>query len=298
MHWKTTLIISILCVSSSFAQDIDSLLFRGLKYRNVGPTRGGRATAVAGVSSDPSTYYMGSTGGGVWKSTDYGQSWKNISDGYFATPSIGAIRVSESNPDIIYVGTGSDGIRSNVITGKGVYKSSDAGNSWEFIGLKNAGDTLYFIHFLKYFYKSSNSLENAFITGVDLYATNIEAGLRNFHNLFFSLPDAPIRTRKHISTPLSKSACKRLNMFLRWMVRNDNKGVDFGIWKKIKPSQLVCPCDIHVDRVARGLGLINRKQTDWQTALELTENLKRFDPDDPVKYDFALFGLGVEEKFY
>ena len=85
-------------------------------------------------------------------------------------------------------------------------------------------------------------------------------------------------------------------MFLRWMVRTDRQGVDFGIWKRIKPSQLVCPCDVHVERVARRLGLIQRKQTDWQTALELTNNLKHFDPEDPVKYDFALFGLGIEEK--
>ena len=86
-------------------------------------------------------------------------------------------------------------------------------------------------------------------------------------------------------------------MFLRWMVRSDDRGVDFGIWKRIKPAQLVCPCDLHVDRVGRKLGLITRKQTDWQTALELTDRLRDFDPTDPVKYDFALFGLGIEEKF-
>jgi uncharacterized protein (TIGR02757 family) len=86
-------------------------------------------------------------------------------------------------------------------------------------------------------------------------------------------------------------------MFLRWMVRKDDKGVDFGIWESIKPYQLICPCDLHVDRVARKLGLITRKQTDWVTALELTQKLREFDPLDPVKYDFALFGLGVEEKF-
>ena len=162
----------------------------------------------------------------------------------------------------------------------------------------NPTDALYFIHFLKHFYESSQTLEDAFIIGVDRDAENVEDGLKNFHNLFFSLPEAPTRTRKHISTPSSKSACKRLNMFLRWMVRNDNGGVDFGIWERIKPSQLVCPCDVHVDRVARRLGLISRKQTDWQTALELTDNLKEFDPEDPVKYDFALFGLGVEEKYH
>ena len=86
-------------------------------------------------------------------------------------------------------------------------------------------------------------------------------------------------------------------MFLRWMVRKDDRGVDFGLWEQIKPSQLICPCDLHVDRVGRKLGLITRKQTDWQTAVELTDKLKEFDPIDPVKYDFALFGLGIEEKF-
>jgi uncharacterized protein (TIGR02757 family) len=86
-------------------------------------------------------------------------------------------------------------------------------------------------------------------------------------------------------------------MFLRWMVRKDNAGVDFGIWNRINPADLIMPCDLHVDRVARKLKLITRKQTDWQTAVELTEQLKKFDPVDPVKYDFALFGLGIEEKF-
>ncbi|MEO1255745.1 MAG: DUF2400 domain-containing protein, partial [Bacteroidota bacterium] len=110
-------------------------------------------------------------------------------------------------------------------------------------------------------------------------------------------PDHPVRTYKHIPSPARKSACKRINMFLRWMVRKDQNGVDFGIWKNIHPAELICPCDLHVDRVARKLGLIKRKQTDWYTAIELTENLKKLDPIDPVKYDFALFGLGVEEKF-
>ena len=106
-----------------------------LDYRNIGPTRGGRVTTVAGIASQPSNYYMGATGGGVWKTEDYGTSWKNVSDGFFKTPSIGAIRVSPSNPDIVYVGTGSDGLRSNVISGNGVYKSTDAGQSWSHIGL-------------------------------------------------------------------------------------------------------------------------------------------------------------------
>ena len=161
----------------------------------------------------------------------------------------------------------------------------------------NATDTLYFIEFLSWYYRQHSSLETAFSRFLKANDEHVGPGLIGFHELFFSLPDAPARTRKHIATPARKAACKRLVMFLRWMVRKDQKGVDFGLWEEIKPSQLVCPCDVHVDRVARRLGLISRKQTDWQTALELTDRLKEFDPEDPVKYDFALFGLGVEEKF-
>ena len=157
----------------------------------------------------------------------------------------------------------------------------------------NGTDALYFIESLKSFYKKHQSLEEAFYTSSN--DPTVENGLIRFHHLFFSLEDHPHRTKKHLPTPERKSTCKRINMYLRWMVRNDNKGVDFGLWKKISPSQLVCPCDLHVDRVARKLKLIKRKQTDWQTALELTENLRKFDPHDPVKYDFALFGLGIEE---
>ncbi len=160
----------------------------------------------------------------------------------------------------------------------------------------NGTDALYFLHFFKWFYERNDSLEKAFSIGIKDQET-IEKGLINFFSLFFSLEDHPKRTYKHIPTPVRKSACKRLNMFLRWMVRADSKGVDFGIWKSIKPSQLICPCDLHVDRVARKLKLIQRKQTDWQTAVELTDALKKLDPKDPVQYDFALFGLGVEEKF-
>ncbi|WP_422004767.1 WD40/YVTN/BNR-like repeat-containing protein [Roseivirga pacifica] len=123
---------------SVVAQDIDELL-KAYEFRNVGPLRGGRVTAVMGVESQPSVFYMGATGGGVWKTSDYGITWENISDGYFPTPSIGAIEVYQKNPDIIYVGTGSDGLRSNVITGKGVYKSTDAGKTWSFAGLKETG---------------------------------------------------------------------------------------------------------------------------------------------------------------
>lgn len=156
-------------------------------------------------------------------------------------------------------------------------------------------DTLYFISFFRYHYSRYDSLENAFIPCGPL--KGVEDALNHFRKYFFSLPDYPHRTKKHVSSPSQKSTCKRLNMFLRWMVRKDNCGVDFGIWNKIKPSELIMPCDLHVDRVARKLKLITRRQTDWQTAVELTERLREFDPLDPVKYDFALFGLGIEEKF-
>ncbi|MDQ3682105.1 MAG: TIGR02757 family protein [Bacteroidota bacterium] len=157
-------------------------------------------------------------------------------------------------------------------------------------------DLLYFIHFLKHHYSKHASLETAFIPDKNRPVI-IEDGLNYFHHYFFSLGDVPLRTKKHIAAPFRNSTCKRLNMFLRWMVRRDKQGVDFGIWKKIKPSDLICPIDLHVARVARKMKLIERKQTDWLTALELTKNLKNFDPIDPVKYDFALFSLGVGEKF-
>ncbi len=159
----------------------------------------------------------------------------------------------------------------------------------------NTTDTLYFIHFFRNYYRKSESLEDLFIP--DRGALNVESGLNRFHQSFFNLPEAPVRTIKHIPSPLRGSACKRLNMFLRWMVRDDGKGVDFGIWKKIKPSQLICPCDLHVERVAKKLGLMTRNHADWKAAIELTDNLKLFDPMDPVKYDYALFGLGIVEKF-
>jgi len=158
-------------------------------------------------------------------------------------------------------------------------------------------DTLYFIQFFRNFYQHHDSLEEAFTIGWTEHADILGTLLANFHELFFSLQDAPLRTRKHVATPLRKSACKRIAMFLRWMVRKDDMGVDFGIWKTLQPYQLICPCDLHVDRVARKLGLIERKQTDWITALELTQNLRHLDPIDPVKYDFALFGLGITEKY-
>lgn len=161
----------------------------------------------------------------------------------------------------------------------------------------NATDTLYFIQFFNEYYQKNESLENAFLLKYKPETGNTGSALDGFAELFFDSPDFPARTKKHIASPNRKSACKRINMFLRWMVRKDDMGVDFGIWTQIDTAHLVCPCDLHVDRVARKLGLITRKQTDWLTAIELTENLKKFDPNDPVKYDFALFGLGIEEKF-
>jgi uncharacterized protein (TIGR02757 family) len=161
----------------------------------------------------------------------------------------------------------------------------------------NPTDILYFVSFLQYHYSNNNSLESAFITGMDDKAITVETGLNGFYNYFFSLEDAPARTRKHIAAPQKNASCKRLNMYLRWMVRKDNAGVDFGIWKKIKPSQLVCPIDVHVARVAKRFKLLKRNTIDWQAALELTEYLRNLDAADPVKYDFALFGLGVIEKF-
>ena len=174
-------------------------------------------------------------------------------------------------------------------------------------------DTLYFISFFRHHYERFDSLEDAFIPKPPnplkgeqqeanqkaplLGGWGAEDHLNYFRSYFFSLPDYPHRTKKHVSSPSQKSTCKRLNMFLRWMVRKDDNGVDFGIWNRIKPADLICPLDLHVDRVSRKLLLITRKQTDWQTAIELTERLKQFDPLDPVKYDFALFGLGIEERW-
>ena len=154
-------------------------------------------------------------------------------------------------------------------------------------------DTTYFLRWLQWFYQRHESLEEAFTRHLSPDDTSIEPALRGFHELFFSLPDAPRRTRKHVATPARKSRCKRLCMFLRWMVRDDGRGVDLGQWKGIRSDQLCMPVDVHVERMARAMGLLNRKQCDWQAVLELTENLKRYDAEDPTRYDFALFGMGV-----
>lgn len=161
----------------------------------------------------------------------------------------------------------------------------------------NATDLLYFVSFLKFHYSHNDSLETAFTRWIGKEDNMMEKALNGFYHYFFSLEDPPARTRKHIASPQKNSSCKRLNMFLRWMVRSDNSGVDFGIWKKIPPARLICPLDVHVARVAQRFGLMTRAQADWQAALELTDYLITLDAADPVKYDFALFGLGVMEKF-
>lgn len=173
----------------------------------------------------------------------------------------------------------------------------------------NDTDLLYFVSFLHHHYTGRirppgsaadtgiPSLETAFSAWMRRADTDTTRALAGFHRYFFSLPDAPDRTRKHIPNPERGSTCKRLNMYLRWMVRRDRRGVDFGLWRSIRPAQLVCPIDVHVARTARRFGLLQRTQTDWQAALELTEQLRRMDAKDPVRYDFALFGLGAEEGY-
>ena len=159
----------------------------------------------------------------------------------------------------------------------------------------NATDLLYFISFFKMHYSNHNTLETAFTKWMTKKDETIENGLKGFYHYFFSLPDIPERTRKHIASPEKNSSCKRLNMYLRWMVRSDDKGVDLGLWKNISPSQLICPVDVHVARVAKELKLLQRQPVNWQAALELTAFLRTLDKADPVQYDFALFGTGVME---
>ena len=161
----------------------------------------------------------------------------------------------------------------------------------------NTTDLLYCIAFFKQHFTQHPSLEIAFTQWMNKKDETVENGLTGFHHYFFSLQDFPERTRKHIASPQKKSACKRLNMYLRWMVRSNETSVDFGLWKQIKSSQLIIPIDVHVSRVAKKLGILTRTQNDWQAATELSTYLKKLDSKDPVKYDFALFGLGVMEKF-
>ena len=156
----------------------------------------------------------------------------------------------------------------------------------------NSIDFRFFLHSLKNIYTQNESMEDIFLDDDSNFMFD---GIINFRKIFFSVNHEK-RSQKHISNPLKNSCCKRINMFLRWMVRND-QNVDFGIWKKIKKSKLSCPLDVHTGRVARKLGLINRKQNDFKSLCELDKNLRLLDNEDPVKYDFSLFGLGMYEGF-
>jgi uncharacterized protein (TIGR02757 family) len=158
----------------------------------------------------------------------------------------------------------------------------------------NSTDLIYFIKALKNIYTHKGGLETIFKTYQT--ADSLQPAIHEFHNIFFELPH-DIRTERQVSDPFKGSAAKKLNMYLRWMIRSDSRGVDFGLWKTIPPSKLSCPLDIHSGNVARKLGLLKRKQNDSKAVAELDTYLRSMDKQDPVKYDFALFGLGVFEKF-
>jgi uncharacterized protein (TIGR02757 family) len=156
----------------------------------------------------------------------------------------------------------------------------------------NSTDLIYFLKALQNIYRHNGGLETIF--NACQTADSLQSAIHEFHKIFFELPHEK-RTERHVSDPFKGSAAKKLNMFLRWMVRNDNRGVDFGIWEKINSSQLYIPLDLHSGNTARRLGLLTRKQNDWKAVEELTLILREFDASDPVKYDFALFGVGVNE---
>lgn len=158
----------------------------------------------------------------------------------------------------------------------------------------NSSDLVYFVKALQHIYTNHNGLEGIFSTHKS--DERLQDAISNFKQVFFELAHLP-RTTKHVSNPKKGSAAKRINMFLRWMVRDNSSGVDFGLWKNLSPSQLSCPLDVHSGNVARKLGILTRKQNDGKALLELDTALRNFDANDPVKYDFALFGLGVFEKF-
>ena len=158
----------------------------------------------------------------------------------------------------------------------------------------NGGDFSTFIRSLKHIYQNHGGLENVFNKHQE--AGSMQKSIHELKKLFFEIPHQN-RSQKHISDPLNNSAAKRINMYLRWMIRQDNKGVDLGIWKDIPPSALSCPLDVHSGNVARKLGLLTRKQNDGKALVELDLQLRKLDANDPVKYDFALFGLGVFEGF-
>jgi uncharacterized protein (TIGR02757 family) len=158
----------------------------------------------------------------------------------------------------------------------------------------NGGDLIYFIRAFQHIYRTHQGLENIFSKHSGKYS--LQPAIHEFKKIFFELPHET-RTEKHVSDPLKNSAAKRINMFLRWMVRKDSRNVDLGIWNSISPAQLSCPLDVHSGNVARKLGLLKRKQNDAKALLELDNSLRKLDPHDPVKYDFALFGLGVFENY-
>jgi uncharacterized protein (TIGR02757 family) len=155
----------------------------------------------------------------------------------------------------------------------------------------NSSDLHYFIHALKNIYLEHGGLETLFSDGYKQYG-DVKHCLINFHPRFFELKHLS-RTEKHVANVNKNASAKRLNMFLRWMIRKDDRGVDFGLWQKIPSSALYMPLDVHSGSVARSLGLLERRQNDWRAVEELTNKLRQFDPEDPVKYDFALFGMGV-----
>lgn len=155
----------------------------------------------------------------------------------------------------------------------------------------NGSDAIYFLKALQNIYLNCGGLEQVFTKGFQNEET-LQSSLNHFRTIFFELPHQS-RTEKHVANVLKKSTGKRLCMYLRWMVRNDGRGVDFGIWRNIPSSALMLPLDVHTGNISRKLGLLSRTQNDWQAVEEVTQNLREFDPVDPVKYDFALFGLGV-----
>lgn len=160
----------------------------------------------------------------------------------------------------------------------------------------NTVDCVFFLNSLKNIYTKHSGLEHAFSDKISSQEKDVKNAITNFRTIFLSIPHES-RSDKHVSNPSAKSSAKRLCMFLRWMVRKDKHGVDFGIWNSIKPHQLCLPLDLHTGNVSRKLGLLTRTQNDWQAVEEITEILRSFDEKDPIKYDFSLFGLGAFEGF-
>lgn len=158
----------------------------------------------------------------------------------------------------------------------------------------NGGDLAYFVKAFQNIYRQHEGPESIFSKHSD--KNSLQPAIHEFKKIFFELPHQK-RTEKHVSDPLKNSAAKRINMFLRWMIRRDNRNVDLGIWTSLSPAQLSCPLDVHSGNVARKLGLLKRKQNDAKALAELDTNLRKLDSRDPVKYDFALFGLGVFENY-